>query len=93
VQVSASGPAQANRDDNANVDILMDGNVVFLSSDSSDESNVGLWSSAGQKLGSPFAWIDESSEDDLDYFVALDVATTESPLRVAPLRHRQLRPR
>jgi hypothetical protein len=37
-------------------------------------------------LGSPFAWIDdESSEDDLDYFVALDLAAAESPLRVAPL--------
>ena len=74
-----SGPAQANRDDNMNDDILADANV-------SGESDVGSWSSEGEKLGSPFAWIDdESLEDDLDYFVVLHLATAESPLRVAPL--------
>jgi hypothetical protein len=31
-------------------------------------------------LGSPFLWVDESFEDDLDYFVALDLAASESPL-------------
>jgi hypothetical protein len=54
-----SGPAQANRDDNANDDILVDGNVVILSSDASSESDVGSWSSEGEKLGSPFALIDD----------------------------------
>lgn len=59
---------------------------MILSSDASDVSDVGSWSSKGEKLGSPFAWIDdESLEDDLDYFVALDLAAAESPLRVAPL--------
>jgi hypothetical protein len=52
-QVPASRPAQANRDDNTNYDILVDGNVVFLSSDASGESDVGLWSLEGEKLGSP----------------------------------------
>jgi hypothetical protein len=90
-QVPASGPAQANRDDNTNDDILMDGNVVFLSSDASCESDVGLWSSEGEKLGSPFAWIDdESVEEDLYYFVTLDLAAVESLLRAAPLKRRRL---
>jgi hypothetical protein len=78
-QVPASGPAHANRDDNVNDDILVDANV-------SGESDVGLWSSEGEKLGSPFAWIhDECLEDDLDYFATLDLTAVESPLRVAPL--------
>jgi hypothetical protein len=39
----------------------------------------------GWKVGEPFSWIDdESSEDDLDYFAVLDLAATQSPLRVAP---------
>jgi hypothetical protein len=29
-------------------------------------------------------WIEESSEEDLDYFAALDLATSESPLRSTP---------
>ena len=46
-------------------------NLIVLSS---DESDVGSWSSEGEKLISPFARMDdESSEDDLDYFVALDL--------------------
>jgi hypothetical protein len=68
-----------------NDDILVDGNVVFLSSDASGEYDVGSCSSEDEKLGSLFTWIDdESSEDNLDYFAALDLAATESPLRVAP---------
>jgi hypothetical protein len=81
---------QANCDDDTNDDILMDGNVVFLS-DAFGESNVGSWSSEGEKLGSLFSWTDDkSSEDDLDYFAALDLAVAESPLRVAPLIRRRL---
>jgi hypothetical protein len=84
VQVPAFGPAQANPDDNMNDDILMDGNAVCLSINTSGESDAGSWSSESGELGS-FSWIgDESSEDDLDYFAVLDLATTESPLRVAP---------
>jgi hypothetical protein len=33
-------------------------------------------------FGSLIVWTEESSEEDLDYFVALDVAATETPLRV-----------
>ena len=80
---------KANHDDNTNDDILVGGNVVILSSDASDESDVGSWSLEGDKFGSPFAWIDdESLEDDLDYFVALEFAAAESPLKVTPLRRR-----
>jgi hypothetical protein len=72
-----------------NGDILMDGNAVSLSINTSGESDAGLWSSEGGELGSPFSWIDdESSEDDLDYFAALDLAAAESPLRVAPATRR-----
>jgi hypothetical protein len=84
-QVPASGPAQANPDDDMNDDILIDGNAVSLSINASRESDAGLWSSEGGELGSLFSWInDESSEDDLDYFAALDLAAAESPLRVIP---------
>jgi hypothetical protein len=65
-----------------NDDILMDGNAVSFSINASEESDVG---SCLQRVGSPFSWIDdESLEDDLDYFAALDLAEAESPLRVAP---------
>ena len=42
----------------------------------------GLWRKG--ELGSPFSWVDESSEDDLDYFVGLDLAASESLLRSVP---------
>ena len=32
--------------------------------------------------GSPFSWTEESSDEDLDYFVALDVAAVKSSPRV-----------
>jgi hypothetical protein len=41
---------------------------------------------------SPFARMgDESSKDDLDYFVVLDLSVVESLSRVAPLRLQGLR--
>jgi hypothetical protein len=84
-QVPASGSAQANPDDAMSDDILMDANVMSLSGNVSGESDFGSWSSEGGKLGSPFSWMDdESLEDDLDYFVALDLAAAESPLRTPP---------
>jgi hypothetical protein len=46
-------------------------------------SELGSWSSDGDEFGSPFAWIEESSEEDLDYFAALDLATSKSSLRSA----------
>jgi hypothetical protein len=92
VQVPASGPAQANLDDNENDESLVCGSVVILSSDTSDESDVESWSSEGDGLGSLFVGIDDkSSEDDLDYFVALDLSVAESPSRVATLGQRGLR--
>lgn len=92
-QVPESGPTQANLDDNENDELLVCGNVVILSSDTSHESNVESWSSKAERMGSPFVGIDdESSNDDLDYFEALDLSVTESPSRVACLGQRGLRP-
>jgi hypothetical protein len=44
-------------------------------------SRSGSFSSDGE-FGSPFSWTEESSDEDLDYFAALDVAATESSSRV-----------
>jgi hypothetical protein len=44
-------------------------------------SGSGSFSSDGES-GSTFSWIEESSNEDLDYFAALDVATVESSPRV-----------
>jgi hypothetical protein len=41
-------------------------------------SETKSWSSDEGEFGSPFSWIEESSDEDLYYFVALDVAMTES---------------
>jgi hypothetical protein len=38
----------------------------------------GSWSSDVGEFGSLFSWIEESSDEDLDYFAALDVAAAES---------------
>jgi hypothetical protein len=83
-QVSTSGPAQANPDDVKINDVLMDASATFLSGNVSERSDFGSWSLEDGELGSPFSWADESSEDDLDYFGALDEAALESPLRFAP---------
>jgi hypothetical protein len=34
------------------------------------------------EFGSPFSWAEESSDEDLDYFVALDAAAVEFSLRL-----------
>ena len=44
-------------------------------------SESGSFSSDGE-FGSPFSWTEESSDEGLDYFVALDVAAAESSPRV-----------
>jgi hypothetical protein len=75
---------QANPDDVEINDILMDANATFLSGNVSEGSDFGLWSSEEGELGSPFSWVDESSEDDLDYFAGLDLAASESLLRSVP---------
>jgi hypothetical protein len=58
----------------------MDANATFLSGNVSEGSGFGSWSSEEGELGSSFSWVDESSKDDLDYFAALDLAASESPL-------------
>jgi hypothetical protein len=58
----------------------MDANATFLSGNVFEGSDFESWSSEEGGLGSPFSWVDESSEDDLDYFAALDLVASESPL-------------
>jgi hypothetical protein len=41
-------------------------------------SETGSCSSDGGEFGSLFSWTEESSDEDLDYFDALDVAAAES---------------
>jgi hypothetical protein len=41
-------------------------------------SKTELWSSERDDFGSPLSWIEESSDEDLDYFAALDLAAAES---------------
>jgi hypothetical protein len=38
--------------------------------------------SSDGECGSPFPWTEESSDDDLDYFAALDVVAAESSPRL-----------
>ena len=49
--------------------------------DSLSGSKSGSFSSDGE-FGSPFSWTEESSDKDLDYFAALDVAAAESSPRM-----------
>jgi hypothetical protein len=74
-----SGPAQATPTD---VDIIFvaAANAVPVNGNSS-RSEAESWSSDGGDFGSPFSWIEESSDEDLDYFAALDVVATESLAR------------
>jgi hypothetical protein len=58
----------------------MAANATFLSGNVSEGSELGSWSLNEEKFGSPFLWVEESSEEDLDYFAALDLAASESPL-------------
>jgi hypothetical protein len=77
-----SGPAQANFGDNGNDELLTCQNLIVLSS---DESNLDSWSSEGEGMVIPFAGMDdESLEDDLDYFMTVDLAVAESSPMVAP---------
>ena len=83
-QVRTSRPAQANPDDIDINDVLMAANAMFLSGNVSEGSELGSWSSNEEEFGSPFSWVEESSEDDLDYFAVLDLAASESPPRSVP---------
>jgi hypothetical protein len=76
------GPAQAYFGDNGNDKSLMCQSLIVLSS---GESDVDPWSSESEGLLSPFARMDDdSSEDVLDYFMALDLSLVESSPKVAP---------
>jgi hypothetical protein len=50
--------------------------------DSLSGSESGSFSSDGGEFESLFSWTEESSDEDLDYFAALDVAAAESSLRL-----------
>ena len=45
-------------------------------------SESGSFSSDGGEFERPFTWTEESSDEDFDYFAALDVATVESSPRL-----------
>jgi hypothetical protein len=51
--------------------------TVVLANDNLSGFGSGCFSSDGES-GSPFSWTEESSDEDLDYFAALDVAAAES---------------
>jgi hypothetical protein len=55
--------------------------IVVPANDNLSGSGSGTFSSDGES-GSPFSWTEESLDEDLDYFVALDVAAAESSPRV-----------
>jgi hypothetical protein len=55
--------------------------TVVPASDSLSGSESGSFSSDGE-FGSLFSWTEESLDEDLDYFAALDVAATESSPRL-----------
>jgi hypothetical protein len=57
----------------------MAANATFLSGNVSEGSELGSWSLVEVEFGSPFSWVKESSEEDLDYFDVLDLAVSESP--------------
>jgi hypothetical protein len=75
VQVPTSGPAQATPTNDIN--FVAAANAVPVSGNLFG-SETESWSSNGGEFGSPFSWTEESSDEDLDYFAALDVAAAES---------------
>jgi hypothetical protein len=68
------GPAQATAADDT--DFVAAATIVPVN-DNLCGSGSGSFSSDGES-GSTFSWTEESSDKDLDYFVALDVAAAES---------------
>jgi hypothetical protein len=75
-QVQDFGPAHATSTDTAN---FMAASTVVAENDSGDSVSK-LFES--DDSGSLVVWTEESSDDDLDYFAALDVATVEASPRV-----------
>jgi hypothetical protein len=78
MQVPTYGPAQATAVDDTN---FVAAATVVPANDNLSSSGSGSFSSDGESR-SPFSWTKESLDEDLDYFVALDVATVESSPRV-----------
>jgi hypothetical protein len=76
VQVPTSGPGQATPTDDTN---FVAAATTVTANDSLYGFESGSFSSDGE-FGSPFSWTKESSGEDLDYFVALDVTAVESSL-------------
>jgi hypothetical protein len=68
-------PAQATPTDGTN--FVAAANAV-PTNDSLSGSESRSFSSDGGEFESPFSWIEESLDEDLDYFAALDVAAVES---------------
>ena len=56
---------------------MADASAVHVNGNS-PSSETESWSSDGGDFESLFSWIEESSDQDLDYFAALDVAAAES---------------
>ena len=77
-----SRPTQENPDE-VDTNVLTAANATSLNGNVSEGSGLKSWSSNGEEFGSPFSWVEESSEEDLDYFAVLDLATLKSSLRSA----------
>jgi hypothetical protein len=75
VQVLTFGPTQATTTDN--IDFAMETSVIVPADDSVPGSMSECFESDGESRSS-FPWTEESSDEGLDYFVALDVATAET---------------
>ena len=75
-QVSTSGPAQATPTD-VDINFVAAANAMPINGNLSG-SETESWSLDGDDFGSLFSWIEESSDEDLDYFAALDLAAAES---------------
>ena len=75
MQVPTSRPAQATPIDDIN--FVAAAHTVPVSGNLSG-SKAESWSSDGGEFGSSFSWTEESLDEDLDYFVAFDMATAKS---------------
>jgi hypothetical protein len=76
MQVQGFGPAHATATNNANFVVAS----TVVAENDSDESVSKFFES--DDYGSSVVWTEESSDEDLDYFAALDVAAEEASPRV-----------
>jgi hypothetical protein len=76
VQVPTSGPTQVTPAD-VDTNFVVAANAMPINGNVSG-SETESWSSDGDEFGSQFSWIEESSDEDLDYFSALDLAAAGS---------------